>query len=143
MIHTQFTTDSDDKERINMGLELALNILSFTRIIVLFFGRTLILKILYILCPPLFRRFYDNWRKDINIVNPGFDVHEFARVNASFTRMLVPITNVYRRIFYVEAEEGGRAPNPRVLTADGKTEVRLLDSARLGVPLVLNFGNIT
>ncbi len=51
------------------------------------------------------------------------------------------IWRILRLEVYKTAAKKGKAPNPVVLTADGKTEVRLLDSARPGVPLVLNFGS--
>ena len=50
---------------------------------------------------------------------------------------------MYFEIFHNIASKNGKAPNPKVLTADGKTEVNLLDSASPGRPLVLNFGSCT
>ncbi|XP_068246650.1 type I iodothyronine deiodinase-like [Palaemon carinicauda] len=41
------------------------------------------------------------------------------------------------------AEENGKAPNTRVINLIDKTEYRLLDFARAGRPLIVNFGSCT
>ena len=43
--------------------------------------------------------------------------------------------------WYFEAEAGNKAPNPQLLTTDGRTTLHLLDLVTKGRPLVLNFGN--
>nr|XP_045610645.1 uncharacterized protein LOC123765862 isoform X1 [Procambarus clarkii] len=43
----------------------------------------------------------------------------------------------------MEAEAGGKAPNPRMLRLSDKSECHLLDLALPGRPFVINFGSCT
>ncbi len=44
---------------------------------------------------------------------------------------------------YETVKTGEQAPNPKVLSSDGTHEYNLLDFAKPGRPLVLNFGSCT
>ncbi len=123
-----------------MGVQ---TVLTYIGIVLYVLSRTLYLKIVYYVCPPLFRRYYESYMAGVDTVNPQWDMEECARTDCSFVRMVEPLVKTYQVMFHKRATEGDKAPNPTVLTRDGKTEVRLLDSARPGVPLVLNFGSCT
>ena len=47
------------------------------------------------------------------------------------------------QILYETVKTGERAPNPKVLSSDGTHEYNLLDFAKPGRPLVINFGSCT
>ncbi len=52
-----------------------------------------------------------------------------------------PIWNEVCQPLYETVKQGGKAPNPKVLSQDGATVYSLLDFAKPGRPLVLNFGS--
>ena len=60
---------------------------------------------------------------------------------ASWSNFIQAIMRISRREWYNMAQEGNPAPNPQLLTSDGSTSVNMLDLARKGRPLVVNFGS--
>ena len=69
------------------------------------------------------------------------DVGDAMKGIASGRGIWVEYTTISGFILYGEAAVGKPAPNPPVVKIDGVTQVNLLDFAKAGRPLVLNFGS--
>ena len=71
----------------------------------------------------------------------GMDLDDYTWTYGKFSTWLYVFEKMYLEYAYKKAERNGKAPNPKVLTADDKVEVKLLDFASAGRPFVLNFGS--
>ncbi len=104
---------------------------------------TLIVVFMKILswCPPLFRWFHKKTRKWSPMGKTDYDIEAYIWSFTKFSSAFHLLVRLYWDSFFRQAEKNRKAPNPNVLTADGQKEVKLLDSAQPGRPLVLNFGS--
>ncbi len=93
------------------------------------------------LCPPLYRLFPAKRKKYSAMGKTGYDIEGYIWTYTKLFTMFAMLGNMFKEIFYRTAEKNKKAPNPNVLTSDGQKEVKLLDSAQPGQPLVLNFGS--
>ena len=125
--------------RTTMGL--AIKILRFLGILFGMSTFVVICKILSI-CPPLYRRFIQANAKHSAMAKTGYNLEDYAGSFSKFSTLKIMIyRRIYLDLFYNKAEVNGKAPNPKVLTSDGKNEVMLLDAAVQGRLLVVNFGS--
>ena len=99
----------------------------------------------WILClgPPLLKRFHETKTvlKITSMETSGIPTEEYMWDCLKRSTVMTLYRRWFKDSFYKEAEKNKKAPNPKVLTEDGKSEVNLLDSASPGRPLVLNFGS--
>ena len=93
------------------------------------------------LCPPLFRLFHRKNEKYSPRGITGMDLEGYTWTYGNLSTWLFVFEKMYLEYAYKKAYKNGRAPNPSVLTVDGKVQVKLLDFASAGRPFVLNFGS--
>ena len=71
------------------------------------------------------------------------DVDDVVNTMASGLALKTEYGRLINAILYGDTYVGKPAPNPPVVKMDGVTQVNLLDFAKAGRPLVLNFGSCT
>ena len=114
-------------------------LLHFSIIVLLISVFVLFHKILSF-CPPLFKRFC-KWRHKYDAMAiTDYSVEDYADSLAEWATWKIWVGQM-SQLLYEIVKRGERAPNPTVLSSDGTQEYNLLDFAKPGRPLVLNFGH--
>ena len=121
-------------------MEYVTRFVKFLRVMALITAFIIFQRILSF-CPPLFRLYHRKTVQSSPMGITGMDPEGFTWTYAKFSTWWFVCKKMYLEFLYKKAKRNGKAPNPNVLTADGKTEVKLLDYALPGRPLVLNFGS--
>ncbi len=97
-----------------------------------------ILRISLLLTGICIYRFVVIITRYIPVLKDKIYVTPFAR---NWRNTWIGLKRFANKEWYFEAAAGNKAPNPRLLTTDGRTSLHLLDLLKKGRPLVLNFGN--
>ena len=71
----------------------------------------------------------------------GYDIEDYMDSFTNYSTLVTVFQRLYESVFYESVVQGGGAPNPKVLSSDGSKEHNLMDFAKAGRPLVLNFGS--
>ncbi len=109
--------------------------------------RTVRLSLFFSVCfilsfhPPLLHWFHRKARHLTAMNIPGYEVEDYADSWGKVSNMMLVLKRTYLDVYYKTASLNQKAPNPKVMTSDGQKEVNLLDTAKPGRPLVLNFGS--
>ncbi len=93
------------------------------------------------LCPPLLKALQEKMHKKGVMAKTGLNIEDYADSFTKFSTLWVVCQRLYEKVFYESVIQGGEAPNPKVLSSNGSKEYNLLDFAKPGRPLVLNFGS--
>ncbi len=91
------------------------------------------------LCPPLFKAVNKRMHKKGVMAKTGYDIEDYMDSFTNFSTIVTVFQRLYESVFYESVVEGGEAPNPKVLSSDGRKEHNLMDFSKAGRPLVLNF----
>ncbi len=110
----------------------------FTIGIVIFF---ILQRILCLISPSLQKKIV--WAYHTPMRKTTYDPGDFYEAFAWLSNIPHLWRVVYYNCMFQAAGKNWQAPNPKVLTSDGKKEVNLLDPMKPGRPLILNFGSCT
>ncbi len=114
-------------------------LLRFTFLFLFLFTILIFNKIL-IFFPSMFKKFHKRMHKHGPMAKTDYTMEDHAYSWATWSAWLQIWHRVHQTL-YENVKPGGKAPNPKVLSQDGATEYNLLDFAKPGRLLVLNFGS--
>ncbi len=100
-----------------------------------------LLQKILMLCPPVFKAVNKRRHKYGPMAKTGYAIEDYAEDFPKFSTLSIIFKRQYQRVFLANVRKGSQAPNPKVLSSDGNKEHNLLDFAKPGRPLVLNFGS--
>ncbi len=112
---------------------------TFMVLFLILFTLLIIRKILSFF-PRLFKKVNQFLHKYGPIAKTDYTVEDYADSYTKWSSWKV-IWQCVCQSLYENVKQGGKGPNPKVLSQDGATEYNLLDFAKPGRPLVLNFGS--